>query len=176
MVEIEVFRRRRQAEIAREAAELEAESIRTLAEANKYKDLSEAEGQRARIEAENAISNANRTAEIVKEISPHILKELPDIAKALAPQPGILGNTQIYAFPGANGNGNGKGDLGDINKLLLSTSGFSLINSLLKDGELTGLVGKVKDLLNGKEKTEVSKEPTTTTTTEVSSLAQRESS
>lgn len=174
VVEIEVFRRRRQAEIARQAAELEAESIRTLAEANKYKDLSEAEGQRARIEAENAIGNANRTAEIVKDISPHLIKELPDIAKALAPQPGILGNTQIYAFPGANGNGNGKGELGDINKLLLSTSGFSLINSLLNEGNFANLVGQVKDLLNGKENTEESKEATTPK--DVSSLPQRESS
>ena len=171
VVEIEVFRRRRQAEIAREAAELEAESIRTLAEANQFKDLAEAEGKRAQIEAENAISNANRTAAILQTISPDLIGKLPEVAKALAPQAGILGNTQIYAFPSANGNG--KGELNDINKLMLSTSGFSLINSLLKEGNLDKLLGLVKDLLNAKEKTEENTEPVTP---EVSSLAERESS
>ncbi|WP_204102532.1 MULTISPECIES: SPFH domain-containing protein [Spirulina sp. CCY15215] len=149
VVEIEVFRRRRQAEIARQATELEAESIRTLAEANKYKDLSEAEGKKALIEAENALSNANRTAEVIKLIFPEIADQLPELAKALAPQPGVLGDTRIYAFPGANGNG--KGDIGDINKLLLSTSGLSLINSLLDEGKLGSLISQVKELLNSDE-------------------------
>ncbi|MEM9540620.1 MAG: SPFH domain-containing protein [Cyanobacteria bacterium P01_E01_bin.42] len=154
VVEIEVFRRRRQAEIARQAAELEAESIRTLAEANKYKDLSEAEGKKALIEAENALSNANRTAEVIKLIFPEIADQLPELAKALAPQPGVLGDARIYAFPGANGNGNGKGDMNDINKLLLSTSGLSLINSLLDEGKLGNLITQVKELLNSEESTE----------------------
>ena len=153
VVEIEVFRRRRQAEIARQAAELEAESIRTLAEANKYKDLSEAEGKKALIEAENALSNANRTAEVIKLIFPEIADQLPELAKALAPQPGVLGDARIYAFPGANGNGNGKGEMGDINKLLLSTSGLSLINSLLDEGKLGNLITQVKELLNSEEST-----------------------
>lgn len=153
VVEIEVFRRRRQAEIARQAAELEAESIRTLAEANKYKDLSEAEGKKALIEAENALSNANRTAEVIKLIFPEIADQLPELAKALAPQPGVLGDARIYAFPGANGNGNGKGDMNDINKLLLSTSGLSLINSLLEEGKLGNLITQVKELLNSEEST-----------------------
>ncbi|MGK7927844.1 MAG: flotillin family protein [Spirulina sp.] len=151
VVEIEVFRRRRQAEIARQAAELEAESIRTLAEANKYKDLSEAEGKKALIESENALSNANRTAEVIKLIFPEIADKLPELAKALAPQPGVLGDARIYAFPGANGNGNGKGDINDINKLLLSTSGLSLINSLLEEGKLGNLITQVKELLNSDE-------------------------
>ncbi len=39
VVEIDAFRRRRQAEIAQQAAELEAEAIRTLAVANRDKVL-----------------------------------------------------------------------------------------------------------------------------------------
>lgn len=149
VVEIDVFRRKRQAEIARQAAELEAESIRTLAEANRYKAMAEAQGKRALIEAENALSNANRTAELLKVIWPELASQLPDIVKALAPQPGVLGDARIYAFPGANGNnGNGASSTSDINKLLLSTSGLSLINTLLDEGKLGNVIGQIKDLLS----------------------------
>ncbi|MEC4806735.1 MAG: flotillin domain-containing protein [Jaaginema sp. PMC 1079.18] len=150
VVEIDVFRRRRQAEIARQAADLEAESIRTLADANKYKMLAEAEGKRALIEAENALSTANRTADLIKTLLPEIADQLPEIMGHLAPQPGVLGDARIYAFPGANGsNGNGNGvGAGDINKLLMSTSGLSLINALLDEGKLGKLIAEVKDLLN----------------------------
>ncbi len=146
VVEIDVFRRRRQAEIARQSAELEAESIRTLADAQKYKAIAEAEGRLAVIQAENALSNANRTADLLKEMMPLLMPQLPDIVKSLAPQPGVLGDARIYAFPGMNGNSaNGNGN--DINKLLLSTSGLSLINTLLDEGKLGNLVAQLKGLL-----------------------------
>lgn len=146
VVEIDVFRRRRNAEIARQAAELEAESIRTLAEAQRYKATAEAEGKKALIDAENALSDANRTAELLKVIWPDLAAKLPEIAQSLAPQPGILGDTRIYAFPGANGNGSSS--TSDINKLLLSTSGLSLINSLLDEGKLGTVIGQIKQLLS----------------------------
>jgi len=149
VVEIDVFRRRRQAEIARQAAELEAESIRTLAQANRDKALAEAEGKRAIIEAENTLSDSKLSAQVLTTIWPDLVDKLPEIAKALAPQPGILGDTRIFAFPGMNGsNGNGKGNgMGDINKLLLSTSGLSLINTLLDEGKLGTLIGQVSQLV-----------------------------
>ncbi|MGK7875741.1 MAG: flotillin domain-containing protein [Xenococcaceae cyanobacterium] len=153
VVEIDVFRRRRQAEIARQAAELEAESIRTLAEANRYKAMAEAEGKRALIEAENALSDANRTAELIKAIWPELADKLPEIVKSLAPQPGILGDARIYAFPGASGNNsNGSSSVNDITKLLLSTSGVSLIHSLLDEGKLGPLISQVKHLLSSEGK------------------------
>jgi uncharacterized membrane protein YqiK len=151
VIEIDVFRRKRQAEIAQQAAELEAESIRIIAQANRDKALAEAEGIRAQIEAKNAISNANLTANTLKEIWPELSVKLPEIMKALAPQPGVLGDARVYAFPGANGsNGNGAHD---INKLLLSTSGLSLINSLLEDGKLAELIALASKLMrdNGRE-------------------------
>jgi uncharacterized membrane protein YqiK len=149
VVEIDVFRRRRQAEIARQAAELEAESIRTLAQANRDKALAEAEGKRAIIEAENTLSDSKLSAQVLTTIWPDLVDKLPEIAKALAPQPGILGDTRIFAFPGMNGsNGNGHGNgMGDINKLLLSTSGLSLINTLLDEGKLGNLIGQVSQLV-----------------------------
>ncbi|WP_353931886.1 SPFH domain-containing protein [Okeanomitos corallinicola TIOX110] len=144
VVEIDAFRRRRQAEIAQEAAELEAEAIRILADANRDKDLAEAEGIQAKITAENSISNANLSAKILTTIWPELAEKLPEIMTALAPQPGVLGDTRIYSFPGANGNNGSQ----DINKLLLSTSGLSLINTLLEDGKLGDLIGQVSQAVN----------------------------
>ncbi|HEY9602534.1 MAG TPA: flotillin domain-containing protein, partial [Allocoleopsis sp.] len=148
VVEIDAFRRKRQAEIAQQAAELEAEAIRTLAAANRDKALAEAEGQRALIETENALSDSKLSAKIITTIWPELADKLPEIVKALAPQPGVLGDTRIYAFPGANNsNGNGANGAGDINKLLLSTSGLALINTLLEDGKLGSLIGQVSQLV-----------------------------
>lgn len=153
VVELDVFRRRRQAEIARQAAEFEAQSIRTLAEANRYQAMAEAEGKRALIAAENTLNNANRTAELIKSIWPELAPQLPEIVKHLAPQPGVLGDARIYAFPGLNGGSNGNGkqqsnSMGDVSKLLWSTSGLSLINSLMSEGKLVELIAMIPTLLN----------------------------
>ncbi|MGM3308201.1 flotillin family protein [Anabaena sp. WFMT] len=145
VVEIDAFRRRRQAEIAQEAAELEAEAIRTLADANRDKALAEAEGIQAKIAAENTISNANLSAKMLTTIWPELADKLPEIVSALAPQPGVLGDTRIYSFPGANGTSGSQ----DINKLLLSTSGLSLINTLLDEGKLGDLIGQVSQMVRG---------------------------
>ncbi|AFZ54774.1 flotillin family protein [Cyanobacterium aponinum UTEX 3222] len=160
VVEIDVFRRRRQAEIARQAAELEAESIRTLADAQKYKAIAEAEGRLAIIQAENALSDANRTADLLKQMMPLLMPQLPEIVKSLAPQPGVLGDARIYAFPGISGNSaNGNGNGNDINKLLLSTSGLSLINTLLDEGKLGNLVAQLKGLLHSDSSSNNSNNP-----------------
>ncbi|MBC7972050.1 MAG: flotillin family protein [Verrucomicrobia bacterium] len=155
VVEIDVFRRRRQAEIAQQAAELEAEAIRTLADANRDKALAEADGIRAQMEAKNVISDANLTAQIITNLFPQVADRLPEMLQALAPQPGVLGDARIYAFPGANGsNGNGATD---INKLLLSTSGLALINTLMDEGKLGSIATQISQLLrsNGNSNTSV---------------------
>lgn len=152
VVEIDVFRKRRQAEIAKQTAELEAEAIRTLAQAELDKALAEAEGRQANIEARNAISSANLTADVIAQIWPELADRLPEVLRALAPQPGVIGDARIYAFPGANGAGDGNGSgPGDINKLLLSTSGLALINSLLEDGKLGTVLAQVKELIQTDE-------------------------
>lgn len=145
VVEIDVFRRRRQAEIARQAAELEAEATRILAEAQRYKVLAEAEGLQAQLTAKNEISNANLAAQTLIEIWPQLAERLPEVLQALAPQPGVLGDARIYAFPGANGHGNGSGP--DVKQLLFSTSGLALINTLLEDGKLASLIGQIAQVL-----------------------------
>ncbi|XFA72795.1 SPFH domain-containing protein [Thermosynechococcaceae cyanobacterium Okahandja] len=142
VVEIDVFRRRRQAEIAQQAAELEAEAIRTLAAANRDKAMAEAAGIEALLAAKNVISNANLTAQVITSLWPELVSQLPEVLKALAPQPGVIGDAKIYAFPGANGAG-----AADINKLLLSTSGLALINALFEEGKLGALLAQIKALL-----------------------------
>jgi uncharacterized membrane protein YqiK len=144
VIELDVFRRRRQAEVAQQAAELEAEAIRTLAAANRDKALAEADGIRSQVEAKNAISNPNLLANVITTLFPEIADRLPEVLQALAPQPGVLGDARIYSFPGGNGNGSAAQD---INKLLLSTSGLSLINTLLEDGKLGALISQVKQLV-----------------------------
>ena len=147
VVEIDVFRKRRQAEIARQTAELEAEAIRTLAAAGLDRALAEAQGEEAKVSAKNAISNAVLTSEVIGQIWPDLAVQLPEVLQALAPQPGVIGDTRIYAFPGAGQNGDSPGD---INKLLLSTSGLALINSLLEEGKLGGVANQLRQLLQGK--------------------------
>ncbi|MGB3758250.1 MAG: SPFH domain-containing protein [Rivularia sp. (in: cyanobacteria)] len=148
VIEIDSFRRRKQAEIAQEAAELEAESIRILAQAERDRSLAEAEGIQAKITAENSISNASLSAKIITTIWPELSEKLPEIVSSLAPQPGVIGNTRIYSFPGANGNGKGAED---INKLMLSTSGFSMINSLLEEGNLGKVISQITKLVQNKD-------------------------
>ncbi|MDJ0798703.1 MAG: SPFH domain-containing protein [Calothrix sp. MO_167.B12] len=148
VIEIDAFRRRKQAEIAQEAAELEAESIRILADAERDRALAEAEGIRAKIAAENTISNASLSAKIITTIWPELSEKLPEIVSSLAPQPGVLGNTRIYSFPGANNNGKG---VEDINKLLLSTSGIAVINSLLEEGKLGELISQISQLIQNRD-------------------------
>ena len=121
--EAQALRQQLQAEIAAGSVENEARTIERLAEA---------EGKRYHL---IPATDADRTAQMIRELAPELMKNLPqivEIAKALAPQAGILGDSNIYTFP----NGNGE----DINKLMLSTSAMSLIQSLLN--------GKLGDLLS----------------------------
>jgi uncharacterized membrane protein YqiK len=141
VVEIDVFRRRRQAEIARQTAELEAEAIRTLAEANRDRALAEAEGLLAQIGAKNQLTNARLAAETFTTIWPELAEKLPEVLQALAPQPGVIGDARVYSFPGSNGNGSNGSQ--DVSKILLSTSGLSVINTLLEDGKLGSLLSQV---------------------------------
>ncbi|GAB4379514.1 MAG: flotillin domain-containing protein [Elainellaceae cyanobacterium] len=151
VVEIDVFRKRRQSEIAKQTAELEAEAIRILADANRDRALAEAEGLRAEIAAKNLLSNARLTADTFTTIWPELAEKLPEVMQALAPQPGVIGDARVYAFPGANSNGhNGSNNGGspDISKILLSTSGLAVVNTLLEEGKLAALMGQVGHLLN----------------------------
>lgn len=151
VIEIDAFRRKRQAQIAQEAAQTEAESIRILAQAEKDRSLAEAEGIRAKLAAQNTISNATLTADLIQAIWPELVKKLPETLRALAPQPGVLGDARIYTFSGGS---NGSGSMEDINKLLLSTSGLQILNTLLEEKKLGSLIHQVGSLLHGPQETD----------------------
>jgi uncharacterized membrane protein YqiK len=105
-------------EIAADSVENEAKIIERLANADSIRH--------------NLIpaTDADRTVHLIREILPELPKFV-EIAQALAPKAGILGDSNIYTFQ----NGNGE----DINKLMLSTSSMLLIQSLL-DGKLGPLL------------------------------------
>ncbi|NJL97542.1 MAG: flotillin family protein [Synechococcaceae cyanobacterium SM2_3_2] len=145
VIEIDAFRRKRQAEIAQEAAQTEAESIRILAQAERDRDLAVAEGIQAKLAAQNTISNATLTAQLIESIWPELVKQLPETLKALAPQPGVLGDARIYTFAG--GNNGFANSMGDINKLLFSTSGLEILTTLLDEKRLGSLINQVGSLL-----------------------------
>ncbi|MEN9232172.1 MAG: SPFH domain-containing protein [Thermostichus sp. DG02_5_bins_236] len=144
VVEIEAFRRKRQAQIAQEAAQAEAESIRILSEAERDRALAEAEGIRAKLAAQNTVSTATLTAELIKELWPEFVQQLPQTLEAVAPKPGVLGDARIYSFGGSMGNGS---SAAEINKLLLSSSGLELLSGLLKEDKLGSWLERVALLL-----------------------------
>ena len=161
VVEIDVFRRRRQAEVARQAAELEAEATRILSEAQRDKSLAESEGIHAEIAAKNAINTPNLAAQTLIQLWPQLSEQLPELLQALAPQPGVLGDTRIYAFPGASENSP------DVNQLLFSTSGLALINTLLEEGKLVSIIGQIAQALKTDNENDSVLETPSTTPTEV---------
>ena len=107
----------------------EARAKRVTSEAEIIKTLAEAEEIRYKAVP---INDVDRMVKLIRDelIGQDKLPEITEVAKALAPQPGVLGDSSIYTF--ANGNGE------DINKLMRSTSGIQLIHSLLN-----GKLGKM---------------------------------
>ena len=99
----------------------EARVQRVASEAQIIKTLAEAEEIRYKAVP---INDVDRMVKLIRDelIGQDKLEDIVKVAQALAPQPGVLGNSSIYTF--ANGNGE------DINKLMRSTSGMQLIHSL----------------------------------------------
>ncbi len=75
-------------------------------------------------------TDAARTAQIIQTLAPSVIAQLPELAEALKPQDGVLGNSNVYTFPGGNGDG--------MNQLMLSTSGILFLNTLME-----GKLGKM---------------------------------
>ena len=109
-------------------------------EANAIKALTEAEGERYKLIPPNDVA---RIAQMIQELAPQLMEKLPELAEALealAPKAGVLGDSNVYTFPGSNGEG--------LNQLMLSTSGMLLIKTLMegKFGQiLEQAVKSVKD-------------------------------
>ena len=124
-----------------EMAQVERENTKTklikdgrlAAEAEIIKTLAQAEETRYKAVPS---TDVDRMVKLIREeLIDKNKVDIVEVAKALAPQKGVLGDSSIYTF--ANGNGNGE----DINKLMRSTSGMQLIHSLL-DGKLGEMLAK----------------------------------
>jgi uncharacterized membrane protein YqiK len=85
------LRQQLKAKIAAQAVEDEAKTIKLLAEAEgtRYHSI--------------PATDADRTDKLIRELAPQLIEHLPQLAevvKALAPQPGILGESNIYTVFG----------------------------------------------------------------------------
>jgi uncharacterized membrane protein YqiK len=127
----ELEQKRLEAENQKTMAIEQAEAIKIKAEAELEKALKEAEGEKAKIAAQNTLSVKALTVQLAEEHMDTLITTLPQMMTALAPQPGVLGNNPIIL---AGGQG---ADNGDPTKILLATSGLSLLTKLLQNPVVT---------------------------------------
>jgi uncharacterized membrane protein YqiK len=124
---------RLEAENQKTMAIQEAEAITTKAAAALEKALKEAEGEKALIAAQNTLSIKALTIQLADQHMDALIASLPQLMKALAPQPGVLGTNPII-LAGGQGDNNG-----DPTKILLATSGLTLLTKLLQNPMVTQL-------------------------------------
>ncbi|MDJ0510243.1 MAG: hypothetical protein QNJ64_13455 [Crocosphaera sp.] len=104
-----------------------AEAIQVKAAVELDKSLKEAEGEKAKIAAQNTVSIKALTIQLAENNLEQLITVLPEIMSALAPQPGVLGNNPIILA------GSQDGENGDPTKLLLATSGLTILTKLLQN-------------------------------------------
>lgn len=108
-----------------------AEAIKVKAAAELDKSLKEAEGEKAKISAQNTLSIKALTVQLAETHLEELIAVLPHVMAALAPQPGVLGTNPIILA------GTQDGEHGDPTKLLLATSGLTLLTKLLQSPMVT---------------------------------------
>ncbi len=138
----ELEQKRLEAENQKTIAIQEAEAITTKAAAELEKALKQAQGEKAQIAAQNTLSLKALTVQLAEQHMHTLIETLPPIMGALAPQPGVLGNNPIIL---AGGQG---GENSDPTKILLATSGLTLLRELLSNPMVTKLG---KQLVEGLE-------------------------
>ena len=109
---------------AAESASVEAQAMNAL---------TEAESIRYQRIPPNDSERMNR---MVKDLAPQVMDKLPELLRALAPQPGVLGESNTYTFPEGSGE--------SVQKLMLSTSGLLFLNTLL-EGRLGHILEQIVD-------------------------------
>jgi uncharacterized membrane protein YqiK len=102
-------------------------------EAKAMNALTEAESHRYQLIPPN---DSERVLRMIKELAPKVMDKLPELLRALAPQPGVLGESNTYTFPEGSGE--------SVQKLMLSTSGLLFLNTLL-EGKLGLIIEQVVD-------------------------------
>lgn len=129
------------ADARREEAQAEADAITIRAEAKKKDLLAEAEGQRAIVDAENALDQTiiNMKVEIAR------IETLPKLAAELVKPAEKIDSIRIHQMSGLGGQGNGTGNGGGsdkpvVNQALDSILGMAVqLPAMKKIGEELGL-------------------------------------
>jgi uncharacterized membrane protein YqiK len=123
------------------AANDTAQSIVVIAEARKEEKLKLAEGELEYIKAINSKEEIIITAELLRELAPDLIKQLPQIAQNLTPE---VKEAKLYSF--GDGNNNSSGAI----KQLASISGLGMLQEILESNVGSQAVSTLTGLLNSK--------------------------
>jgi uncharacterized membrane protein YqiK len=123
------------------AANDTAQSIVVIAEAKKEEKLKLAEGELEYIKAINSKKQIIITAELLRELAPDLIEQLPQIARNLTPE---VKEAKLYSF------GNGNGDSNGATKQLASISGLGMLQEILESNLGSQAVSSLNDFLNKK--------------------------
>ena len=124
-----------------DAANDTAQSIVVIAEAKKEEKLKLAEGELEYIKAINSKEEIVITAELLRELAPDLVKQLPQIAQNLTPE---VKEAKLYSF--GNGDNNSLG----ATKQLASISGLGMLQEILDSNVGSQTVSALTKFLNNK--------------------------
>lgn len=123
------------------AANDTAQSIVVIAEARKEEKLKLAEGELEYIKAINSKEEIIITAELLRELAPDLVKQLPQIAQNLTPE---VKEAKLYSF------GNGDSNSSGATKQLASISGLGMLQEILDSDAGSQAVSALTKILKNK--------------------------
>lgn len=123
------------------AANDTAESIVVIAEARKEEKLKLAEGELEYIKAINSKAEIIITAELLRELAPDLIAQLPQIAQNLTPE---VKEAKLYSF------GDGSKNSSGATKQLASISGLGMLQEILESNVGSQAVSTLTGFLNNK--------------------------
>lgn len=122
-----------------DAANDTAQSIVVIAEAKKEEKIKLAEGELEYIKAVNSKEEIIITAELLRELAPDLIKQLPEIARNLTPE---VEEAKLYSFGGDKSSG--------ATKQLASISGLGMLQEILDSNVGSQTVSALTKFLNSK--------------------------
>jgi uncharacterized membrane protein YqiK len=118
-----------------------AQSIVVIAEARKEEKLKLAEGELEYIKAINSKAEIIITAELLRELAPDLIVQLPQIAQNLTPE---VKEAKLYSF------GDGSNNFSGATKQLASISGLGMLQEILESNVGSQAVSTLTGFLNNK--------------------------
>ncbi|MEY2833827.1 MAG: hypothetical protein RLZZ574_3086 [Cyanobacteriota bacterium] len=118
-----------------------AQSIVVIAEARKEEKLKLAEGELEYIKAINSKAEIIITAELLRELAPDLIAQLPQIAQNLTPE---VKEAKLYSF------GDGSNNSSGATKQLASISGLGMLQEILESNVGSQAVSTLTRFLNNK--------------------------